>query len=412
MKPLLLTFNELFSPKNKNKPTYLFRLKEKYDFFHIPLDYTKTPFELIEGIINYLKSKGIVLDGVISLYDTESIVASYICDELRLIGPKPISIFRAQHKAIFSKIACKINPSQPLTYLINLNDIRVPKMDYPAFLRTVKGGGSRFAYIIHSKEELEERLNLLKGQKRPDLEWYDLFFDSFKTPSKKSRDLYLLQPFIEGKQYTADGFVCKGQVKIVDYTETIYSPDRKSFVRFDFPAQLDEKIKLAVSDLAQKLIQELDYDNAGFNLEFFVTNKEEVVLIELNTRPSLQFIPLFDQKYTDTIVDMVCKVALGQKSLISQKKQPRAASSFPLRAWKNYKVISVPSKIQIKKLLKEKGVLGINIFAKTGEDLTHLKNDAYSYRYGIIDMAGEDLQEILARFDKMQKKLGIVFEES
>jgi len=411
MKPVLLTFDGRFSSNHKDKPCFVLDTSTRYDFIFVPIDSSISPFITTNTILEKLKKDKRKVNGVLAFSDIQSIVASLIAEKLGLTGPKPESLYRSLQKEVFNNMLVNVNSHQPETYIINLKNTKeLPPVSYPAFLRTIRAAGSRYAYMIKSSEELIKLCKKLKNTKRPDLIYYDHFFNLFESLPRKTEDYYLLQAFIVGKQYTVDGYLYKGKLGIFGYTETIYSDNRQSFVRFDFPAHLSDSKRADIEMMLGKIIESTGYDNGGFNVEFFIRPDGSVIIIEFNARISGQFIPLFDQYYEGTVVDVLCKIALGQTPVLIKKNKPLCASSFPLRVWNDHFIRMVPTKQHLDELKKMPGVLGIDIPIKAGKRLSEYSNDVYSYKYGVVDIAGCDLPEILARFNYLKDNLGVVFD--
>ncbi|MBI4080519.1 MAG: ATP-grasp domain-containing protein [Candidatus Levybacteria bacterium] len=389
-------------------------LEHKYDFFYYN-EIGKDPYEYVDFVITDLLARGVLVDGVIGDQDDTSILASLAAKKLGLIGPDPQAIFRAQHKAYFSVFAAKANNYFPPTYVLNPSVRKFPDLPFPGFEKPSKGSLSRFAYMVRTPKELRKRLDAIERAPRKYLRWFDTFFHSQYEADKHVKKPYipintlLYQPLLSFDQYTVDGLVQHGKITILGYTKSDYSEDRKSFVSFNFPSELSKNLNDEVQEVLKKLLQLLGYDNAGFNLEFFVTDRDHMIIIEFNTRLSGQFIPLMQQWYKSNNLDFAIQIALGNKPIIQSRKEKKLASSFPLRIHRDFLVEYIPDEKYYKRLKEKFDILEIRIMVDQGKKLSDYPQDGYSFRYAIVDIAGKTKQEIHDKLELVKMNLGIVF---
>src|SRR5262249_9663258 len=150
-----------------------------------------------------------------------------------------------------------------------------------------------FAFILHSQQEFEEKLAFLRQQTREIDRPFKLFFSPFNNAYTPMQNWYHVQPFIDVAQYTVDAFVFHQKVHIMGVVQSIYTEDRKSFKRFDFPGDFPKDLTGKLQDLLEKVVKTVGFDNSGFDLEFFLTPGGELLIIEMNTRVSRGFNALY-----------------------------------------------------------------------------------------------------------------------
>ena len=404
MKPTILVYLG-----NDFSREYFAPLNHYYTFIYHKLDYAQDPLSFLHHSLSIIKKKKISIDAVLGDIDDASAIASLAAKKLKLSGPSPQSIFKAQHKILFVRECEQLLPYFPKSLYVDLTKKKymMPK-DYPAFIKPTRGALSIYSYMLSSQKEFESTIEHLKTLKRKDLYWFDELLKASLKKKYPSTNAYIVQPFMTARQYTVDGFVSDGKIQLFGFTQTIYTPDRKSFIRFDHPGTIEQKIKQQVLRFLQKYIKNTNYDHAGFNMEFFVS-KGKIYPIEFNTRLSKQFSPLFGEWYLKPSVGYVVDVALGKNpQLIEKSKAERnAASSCVLRTTKDCKIQSVPTQKELKKLHALPGVLGIRILVEPGKKLSDYKQDSYTYRYALIDIAGKNKTEILQTLEIVKKKLRI-----
>lgn len=408
-KPTILVFAE-----NEGQSESLVReyqnLKKTYDLLFLSPTHDLSPFLQADRIVHDLKRRRIRLDGVVAFLDLDAEVAAIIAEKLRLPGPTPKAIFLAQNKVEFSRLMQKEHFPYPETEIIDLATNTNPRLPYPLFIRPIKSSFSANSYILRSKEEWQNIREQLLQKKMIVEQSYTAFFSQFGVDKKKMQTTFVCQRFINAKQFNADGFVYSNQIHLLGITQAIYTANRKSFKRFDFPARLPKKAITQLTHTLNGITQLLHYNNSGINVEFFLLPDDTISIIEVNTRIARQFFPLFQKWYEMPTFQMMVDLSQGKKPNITLLKKRLFASSFPLRVLKNCAVKRVPTQAEIGKLKKQFDIENINIYVKEGTRLSDYRQDAYSYRYGVIDIAGKNLIEIKQKFALLMKNLPLQLE--
>ena len=392
--------------------TFFDDVRSDFNLVFIHPDKTLSPIELVQKTIRRFHADNIKIDGVVGTTDEASIFASYTADLLKLPGTKPHSIYAAQNKAAFSNIVAKITPHLIADFQIITKEQPIVQIPFPVYIKPVKGVMSKYAFKISSQEELNTALDGITFHERDNINWYNEFFQKEGTTDIKSSDSFIAQKLIKGRQLTVDGYVSRKKVYIIGFTESILNETKTSFVRFDHPAMIDNRIETEILSFLEKYTATTHYDNAGFNLEFFITETGEIQIIEFNTRISGQFSPLFACRYTESSLRMIFDLAVGHDSILKINDHPQAASSFPLRVYEDKKVVKVPTATEIAEIKKlHPEIVEITIKLKSGTNLSDYRQDSYSYRYGIIDIKGDSIDKILKSFEIiMSQNLGIILE--
>jgi len=135
-----------------------------------------------------------------------------------------------------------------------------------------------------------------------------------------------------------------------------------------------------------QLINRIGYDNSCFNIEFFVTSKGQVVLIEFNTSVAFQFVALFKARYVNNYLIEACRLALGEQPHLDAISHPQMASSCVLRVYEDKWVDKVPSAGEVQALIDAGLVHSARILAQPGTRLSDYKQDAYSFRYALFNI--------------------------
>ncbi len=359
----------------------------------------------VRGIVTHWRRSRIPLRGVFGITDEPSIVAALVAKQLKLPGNNPKAIYRAQHKALLTQYLSECTRSAPDTKLIlSVHEIP-PNITYPAFIRPAKGSLSMHSFKVNSKHDLITLLPKVFREERPLVVWSSQFYDTYAEKGDPPLQAFLIQPFLDYPQYTVDGYVYRNKTFILGITSSVYTPDRKSFDRFDFPADLPVLIQKKLHHVIKKLIKRLKYDNSGFNIEFFVTPEGEIIIIELNTRLSVQFVPLMYERLNHSNIYAMTVLSMGKKPNMRTVNSTKYVSSCVLRSRTDKYVLSVPSAKQIQLLIQQNYATNIRVLVSPGCCLSEYEQDSYSYRYAIVDISGESLPQILQKLKHVKTKL-------
>jgi hypothetical protein len=210
-------------------------------------------------------------------------------------------------------------------------------------------------------------------------------------------------------QYTADGFVAGGKVTWVGVTASVFDNAGHSFERFDFPAILSDKTMRELQQVGECLVSRLFFDNSFFNIEFFVTNRGHISIIEFNSRLAFQFVSLFAAAYKNNYLIENCMLAMGREPALFPVERPLMASSCVLRRPDSALVETIPRPDEIKSVIENGLASSVRIIVEEGKHLDDYKQDEYSYRYAIVNIVGNDQQDILGKQAEVKNRLRFVF---
>ncbi|MDH5532848.1 MAG: ATP-grasp domain-containing protein [Candidatus Pacebacteria bacterium] len=390
-KPKIL---EITLGKSKIKDNNILHLKNNYILKQYNLRLNENIQTQADQLIENLNYKP---DGIIAFNENTTLFASFIIKKLNLFGPKHSSLIEIQNKESFAnKLKDKVY--LPQTNIVSKENIdELKKLNYPIFIKPTKGAFSHGALKINkksnSKKIILDAIDAIKINN----------FD--KSSNSLSLKKFIVQPFINQRQFTLDGFIFKSKIFILGITESIYDEKRQSFIRFDFPIIFKSEINLKLKNIMEDIFQQFSFDNSFFNLEFFLTNTDEIKVIEVNTRPSISFKNFFDSKYKQGIIEMMILLSLGLKPSLELKDNKVIGKSFILRKYQDCLIKRKPKNNEINNINSLNPFTKVRIFVKENERLSQLKQDSYSFRYGLIDICGETDNEIFSRFKKIKNEL-------
>lgn len=351
-------------------------------------------------------------DGVFSSQDyVGALFASLVAQEFNLPGPTPQSILLCQHKyycrCAQNKLVPFATPSFGLIDPNNFNEsIAVLPFAFPFFVKPVKACFSWGSLKINSKEELEKNLlHLLPsmGFLKP---FNDILqrYPEFQLPAN-----YLLaEEILEGKQVTVEGFVCNKSIHIIGIVDSIMYPGTISFEHFEYPSLLPYTVQKRMGAIAKKFIKGIDLHDAFFNIEMMYNPKTGVIsIIEVNPRMAAQFADLYEKVNGRSSYEIIG--ALVTRSPLPKLQKNKGgyaiAASFALRVFENGMVKKVPTEDEIARVYQLFPDARIHIHVQEGQKLSDVLQDGKSYLYAIINLGGENKQDLLARLERCKKML-------
>lgn len=243
-------------------------------------------------IFNYFDNQQITINAVITNSDKAIITKSLLDEKWYLDGIAKriakISIDKLEQLRYCKKH--KIN--HPKYFLIdklfNLNNINF----YPGVLKPLQSSGSKDVIRINSLTDL---INLSK----------DLFL---------KYDNLLYEEFIGGDEFSVEGFVIKGQTKIIGITQKLKYPSEFFFVESGhiFPANIPDKKKILINNFTSNLFRGFTDITTPFHVEIKIDN-DKIKIIEFALRLGGDFITtkLIPNSCNLNPVEILCQLILN-----------------------------------------------------------------------------------------------------
>ena len=105
---------------------------------------------------------------------------------------------------------------------------------------------------------------------------------------------------------------------------------------------------------------------------------------------------------------MLLDIAQGKPPRFTHRQGRYAfAASCVLRSFEDYLVAAVPSEADIERLARIYPDIRVELHATPGRKLSDEFQDGKSYRYGVVNLGGRDLADVLEQFASCRTKLGI-----
>jgi hypothetical protein len=133
-----------------------------------------------------------------------------------------------------------------------------------------------------------------------------------------------------------------------------------------------------------------------------------IAIIEINPRMASQFADLYEKVDGTNSYQVLLDIAEGRAPAFARRQGRYAfAASCVLRSFVDCHVEAVPSDANVQRLAGLYPVR-IEMHATPGRMLSDELHDGQSYRYGIVNLGGRDLADVLQKFAACRDELGIV----
>jgi len=358
------------------------------------------------------------VDGVTSSSDYPGVlIAAALAQELGLPGPDPQAVFRCSHK-YYSRVAQREAVPEATPGFALLDPVAVaaserPPLDFPLFVKPVKSWFSVLARRVDSFEELQRWLA------EPDVQAHlTAFVGPFNqllrryTSLEKDGSYLLAEELCSGTQVTVEGFVCDGDVHLVGVVDSVMFPGTISFQRFDYPSALPETVRARMGEVATQAVRHSGLDRALFNVELFYNptapEGDDLRIIEINPRMCGQFADLYELVDGTNTYEVLLALAAGDHPQWRPGGGPHGvAASFPLRVFEDRRVLRIPSAEDIRAVKERWPVTLVKSYCRPGQRLAETnQGDGATWRYGMVNMAGASLPQMLADFERVKARLG------
>ena len=422
MKRILVLFPNEWDQIEFNSARY----RDRYQFVYAGFDLFKFPENMrlmifnahrfIERIVKrFARTK---IDGVLSTDEHfGAMVAAVVAERLGLPGAKPEAILIAQHKYYARIRAAEIAPEAVPRFAYFPYGIQAPEaigLPFPMYVKPVKSTYSILARRVDNFAELRAHLTFKPLEK--------LILEKLIAPfNQLGQERFLFQvdahhlvaeELLTGEQVTVEGMVYQGEVTDLGVVDSIMYPGTSAFKRFDYPSSLPWMVQQRMAALAAKLVKGYGFTDGLFNAEFFYdVSRDSSQLIEINPRMAYQFADMREKVDGFNPYDALLALTVGDRPVVSVRAGPdKVSASFVLRKFGTPKLKRAPTNAEQRALTERFSDARLVFYIKHGGSLERELKWLGSYRYGLINLAGQDIATMHARYDEIVRALPFEFE--
>lgn len=283
------------------------------------------------------------------------------------------------------------------------------ELDFPFWLKPVKGFASHLGFRIDDRDRLREALAQVRdelpelGGAYNDMQHLLLGKDH---PRADDGEYVLIEEVVGGRELAPEGSVHRGRVDIhgiIDMPRV-----ERSFDRYEYPARVDPGVEKRITEATRRLISHVGLDDACFNVEFFHDEeRDRLSIIEINPRISQSHCYQFEMVDGVSNHDVAVEVALGNDPHMPRGEgRYGCAAKCMLRCWEDGVVKRIPTAEEIEELQDRHPDCIVEISVEEGQRLSELlEQDSYSYNYANLLVAGRDQEDMLRRRRLIEEEL-------
>jgi biotin carboxylase len=373
------------------------------------------PWDLdLAGYVDRLIGDFSDVSGVASTSDYPgAAVAAMVAQRLGLRGPALRTVLTAGHKYL-SRLSQRVSVPEavPAFHLVDPKALAPLPIPFPCFLKPVKGSFSIMTRRLKSQDDLYRFMH--RPVVHEFLDYYVHLFDTllgFCPELETGARYFLVEEFLSGTQVTVEGYTAGNEVRILGVVDSILDPRTGSFRRFDYPSRLSPGLIARLEEIAARTMRHMGWQDGFFNVEMMIDPTEtRLSILEVNPRLCGQFADLHLHVDGVSTYRTLIDLALGRPVMERGSPNYGAASSFPLRVLEPMRALDLPGPDRIRDIEARFPGSLIWIEGHDGDVFDDFDfEDGHSARYGVVNVAGQDHREVLAKFNDIEAALGCRF---
>lgn len=335
----------------------------------------------------------IKIDGVITFWEDDVLLASKISDKFNLIGTPFKIAKRVRNKFLFRKFCIENNIKSPKNMLIKNSkdlDYALKNFTFPVVFKPTYGSSSAFVVKAEDKEEFFETYDYIKKNISSNVE------------SALSEGLeILLEEYIDGDEVDIDILLQNGKIKFYSIVDN-YKTEEPFFIetQYAIPSGLPIADQDALIEMAEKVLEKLGIQNGCIHFEAKAT-KNGPVPLEVNLRMG------GDETYSSTkeawrvdLIEGALKIVFGD--YLEKIKKTSTPKKYLMSNTFTPEGSGLLIKLDIdEKIKKVKGVEELCLFKKVG-DAVLVPPEGYEY-LGWMVVSGDNPIDVEDNFNEALK---------
>jgi len=274
--------------------------------------------EAIQAIQSFLASNPqIKIDGVITFWEDDVLLASKIADKFNLIGIPFTVAKKVRNKYLFREF-CKANKIlTPQHYLIKNQadlDYIYNNFPFPLVMKPAYGSSSAFVIRIDKCEDMAEMYQYVKNNISPNVE----------SSLTDGLDIFV-EEFIDGDEVDIDILLQNGKIKFFSIADNYNKGKGIFFIDSgqSIPSNLPVKTQEDLLSTAEEILEKLGIQNGCVHFEAKASNKG-VYPIEVNLRMGGDYIYSYIKgAWNIDLIEYAVKIAIGDYIKIRQPYIPK-----------------------------------------------------------------------------------------
>lgn len=340
-------------------------------------------FETCLGVASLLNKK-YAFKGIVCWSETDVPLKNFLANELHLAGMSAQAVRHSRDKIAMKQkvkhLGSMIPRFQEVISLLSAKNA-ARQIGYPVIVKPASGSGSKGIFKVNNDHALEQALSQLSN----------IATDSFDTVFSAFGGGVILEEFIEGPEFSVDGYVSDGKITVIGITD--YQSDPVTFVenRHIFPSNHSDPIQDEIKRCARQIVESLEINNTVFHLEGkYSCNGFK--FIECAARPAGGYISTHllqhasRHQHLQNYVQVCCAIQPSTLRLSGDYIGVRY-----LFAEKNGTLHSIDN---VTKVLNHPNIQHLYLHFPPGHIVTLPPEDYSAYRLGVIIGTGEDYNQL------------------
>lgn len=390
-------------------------VRDGFDLFTFPSYLRLGTFDLDRFVDALCRRHGDGLAAVVSNHEQfGALAAAMVGRRLGLPGTPPEAIVACQHKLHCRRVLDEVAPDANLPYFLlpcRIGDEPPEGLGYPLFVKPVKAAYSVLARRVDDRDELAGHIRfgpleawIIRRLVRP----FDRVAQRLTAIDVDAHRMIAERP-VSAPQYNLDGYVHRGDVRLVGVVDEVMYPGTQAFMRFQYPSTLDPAVQARALDVARRFLGAVGFDHGFFNMEFFHEPADgSVRVIEFNPRMGSQLADLYRRVDGVDLHAMNLALACGRdpRDLPRAARRDGAAASFVFRAFDGALPPPQPDAARqaaLERAFPDAMLLGM---PRRGRALAREYKWLGSHRYGVLHLGAADPAALHERYAAACRVLG------
>ena len=339
-------------------------------------------YERILEVAKEEKIDGIVTAGT----DVAVITIGKVCDELGLAGISFEAAKIASNKILmkrkYEEYGVRTARFREIGFDEDLKE-KIQGLNFPMIVKAVDSSGSRGITRVNAEAEFEAAVEAVKSVTRT--------------------DHFIVEEFIEGKEFGAQAFVQNGKLKFaLPHGDYVFQGDTGVPIGHFAPYELSEEVINDAEEQLEKAIQAMGLNNCAINADFILKDDKTYVL-ELGGRSGATCLAeLVSIYYGYDYYEKLIRAALGEDLKFPQDHAMPNASML-LRSDRDGVIRSI-----VNHNVEDPDICEIQFDYKVGDAVK--KFHVGPHRIGHVITKGETLEKAVEKLHEAMDKIEIVVE--
>jgi len=382
---------------------------------------------LLEKARDVLRAFDGTIDAIVGYWDFPTILMMPILRrEFGLRGPTLESVLRCEHKYWARLLQAEVVPDEVPGFCavdpFASDAADRIELDYPFWIKPVKGHSSILAHRIGNRRDLDHVLDETRRNIYRFAEPMNVIMGYADLPDEiraiDGRHCIAEEVISLGRQCTLEGYVFEGDIEVYGMVDSIRGANRSSLERYEYPSALPPSTQARMIASAKRVIARAGLDDTPFNMEFFFhESRDAISLLEVNARISKSHSPLFDKVEGVPHKEVMLDVALGRKPDYPARRGAfRFAAKFMPRLYgrhDGWRASNVPDPARVGDIEAQFPGSDIQLHISEGQRLGDMHHqDPYSYELAAVFMGAQSRRALRRDFAALWEAVGLQFEET